>query len=444
MTHVPSSFSAPESSPVPDAEVPKNILKYINVPYFKNNPWYLELWEREYLRTKDPVLLFLMLLKDVGTLHSWLYLQLHAYYKDKCSICSSTIIRLALRNNTYPKDRVEAIRLPTSQAEVEVEAHPLEKPTKIFLFGREWIESYTLSYNRSLLMVDGVEVSIMEYRVFDYLRRMKEREKALDEVAMAFGEPHPLPPSISPLPPLTLKPLDNVVIEDILCVVKKQLGEKTYVITRIANVGEEKVTLNAQDFILKVSPPLSSSLLSSINHPLVLPIERTSTLKEREVVLSKYEPLGSLKAAIATLTLKIERVPETLSFFYILQILKIIEVLENNQLELTDCTEEDFVLSLHNGQIVLKLCSFKEVARIRRGGEDKEEKKKREKVRERYRIFDRLIEHTRIERTRDLLGHRDLPLWRQKIEQFLLRSDSQQNLIDDFETLEVLIYESNL
>lgn len=85
------------------------LLKYIDVPYFRNNPSYIERWRRYYLKqNKDPQILLLMHHKQISTYFHWLYLELSSYFlKIGKPELASFVLNEALRINAYDELRIK-------------------------------------------------------------------------------------------------------------------------------------------------------------------------------------------------------------------------------------------------------------------------------------------------------------------------------------------------
>ncbi|KAI5180984.1 hypothetical protein NEOKW01_1225 [Nematocida sp. AWRm80] len=178
-----------ENAAVQDRHLEKAILKYINIPYFNNNPWYLSLWRRYYSQNKDPAVLFLMRIKGIGILSSWIYTELHKYYKEvnQCEICAYTIIRQGLRIKAHPIEELAKYNIKRP-----IGMHCLEVPERIRVFNKEWIQKTIYIIDRNRLSTETRVLSVIEYNIVQYLkiRQRKideETEKGLNEVSLLFG-----------------------------------------------------------------------------------------------------------------------------------------------------------------------------------------------------------------------------------------------------------------
>ncbi len=92
------------SKQISKKEYEKYLLDHIDIPYFKNNPGYLEKWRSYYKSTKDPNVLSLMFFKKIGTLHHWIYVEFaEIFLKSNHPELANFIITLALDHRVYDK-----------------------------------------------------------------------------------------------------------------------------------------------------------------------------------------------------------------------------------------------------------------------------------------------------------------------------------------------------
>ncbi|OAG31639.1 hypothetical protein NEDG_00114 [Nematocida displodere] len=179
-----------ENEAVTEKQLEKVLLGYLEIPYFHNNPWYLALWKRHFEAHKNASLLFLMRMKGVGLLSTWLYLRLSDYFEEKaCLTCAQAVVIEGLKNKAHPlKDLEEKAATQGSKKE----AHALERPSRITVLGREWIRTVHLGYSKEPLIRDGVETPFQIYKIEKYLGQRRaevdeETEKGLNEVSLLFG-----------------------------------------------------------------------------------------------------------------------------------------------------------------------------------------------------------------------------------------------------------------
>lgn len=177
-----------ENDSVQDKQLGSVILQFMNIPYFSNNPWYLSLWKRVYSIRPDEGVLFLMHMKGIGLLSSWLYLRLHEHFVQKgCVSCANAILIEGIKASAYPSEELEEKVSYSIKKE-----HALERPSKIKVFGREWTHTTKYAHPQSTLRKEGECITYMEYRIIQYLRKTKrideeETEKGLNEVSLLFG-----------------------------------------------------------------------------------------------------------------------------------------------------------------------------------------------------------------------------------------------------------------
>lgn len=96
----------------------QRLITYIDVPYFRNNPAYIEMWRKHYEERRDPQILLLMYHKQISTHYHWIYIELARHFArlGKAEI-SHYILAEALRNKVYDAQRLRdaMARLPAFQ-----------------------------------------------------------------------------------------------------------------------------------------------------------------------------------------------------------------------------------------------------------------------------------------------------------------------------------------
>lgn len=92
------------------------MLQYIDIPYFRNNPTYIEWWRAYYQKYKDPQILLLMYHKQISTYYHWLHIELSEHFlRKKKPQIAHFILSEALKNNVYDPVKInEAMeRIPS-------------------------------------------------------------------------------------------------------------------------------------------------------------------------------------------------------------------------------------------------------------------------------------------------------------------------------------------
>lgn len=88
-------------------EQEETLLKYIDIPYFRNNPAYIDRWRKYYQRYRDPQILLLMYHKQVSTYFHWIYLELSAHFlRIQQPEMAHFILNEAQRAKVYDEARV--------------------------------------------------------------------------------------------------------------------------------------------------------------------------------------------------------------------------------------------------------------------------------------------------------------------------------------------------
>lgn len=154
---------------VRDEDLEQTLLRYIDMPYFRNNPSYILLWQRYYANTRDPGVLFLMKYKKVSQYYHWIYVELSRFFisRNHPGLCS-VVLSMGMKCNAYDS-RVLADELgkipANSQTYSGHEITSLMSPKGFHALGRVW-NSYNevLFYNQSLFITEDGEISFEEFR----------------------------------------------------------------------------------------------------------------------------------------------------------------------------------------------------------------------------------------------------------------------------------------
>ncbi|EHY65332.1 hypothetical protein NERG_01778 [Nematocida ausubeli] len=224
----------------------------------------------------------------------------------------------------------------------------------------------------------------------------------------------------------------KLVIQEMLYIVKKQLGGSSFLATRIASLGDGNVTLNARDYALRSISDISeytiSRELGKTEH--TIPIDLAVKYSDKLIVLSAYKEMGALDKALQLIVEKTGYIPETLSAHYVKEVLVIGMCLHKIGYDISACSLKDFVLSVENGKISIKLAMYKNV---QLGNAFPARASK---------MASRILENTRIENTQSLLTH-PLPLaqWISKLTAYTAQKKEASLLQSLFITQEVCIYE---
>lgn len=535
---------------VKDQGLDQAILEYLHIPYFHNNPSYLGLFHRHFRIHRDPALLFLMRMKGVGTLTSWLYARLVEYFEEKkCPACVQTVVKEGLRALAHPIREMEDLAAGLGPP---LTPHALERPSRIRVLGRDWVQTVRLGYDRGALMLGAYEMSYTEYKLRAYalnkhktqayhelykeqkaqdyddlykhrremqdydLQRKKlveeEVAKGLDEVSLLFGsgaagstdagakrksrDASPPPATkkcASPTSPLSdiqldvvdpdiqldedLEPggrqespllfctgmesapaaapsqagyaiqrkdrsfgtpglHDKVVIEGILYIGKKVLGDHTLMVTRIASLSDGNITLNARDYVLRhrnIMLPDSHSeynrsvLLRSLAGFCVVP-DLVVEYMDKLVSLCSYHEMGSLAAAIRAMIEKQGDYPEVLAAHYLKELLRIGQAVSEKGYTIAACSLDDFVVLVDNGKIGVRLASYHTIARGSMSPSAP--------------VLRRVVQQANTEHALDLLSeHADMGQWTRRLQEYLGQKRESIELQNLFIAQEVSIYE---
>ncbi|KAH9411673.1 putative Mad3/BUB1 like region 1 protein [Ordospora pajunii] len=177
---------------VPDEELENVVLKYIDCPYFKNNPLYISLWERYYSICKSPAVLFLMRYKKISQYYHWIYLELSRYFKStgRSWMCRHVIL-MGMHCNAHDASvlQKEMDSVPEDDCRhSENDINALMNPKGFFVFGKAW-NAYEerLSYNRMLFTCGEEEMSFEEFRARAHIRNEERAQIELEDGWVHFG-----------------------------------------------------------------------------------------------------------------------------------------------------------------------------------------------------------------------------------------------------------------
>ncbi|KAH9386383.1 uncharacterized protein NEMAJ01_1279 [Nematocida major] len=225
----------------------------------------------------------------------------------------------------------------------------------------------------------------------------------------------------------------KVVIREMLYIVKKKLGKASFLVTRIASLGDGNVTLNAQDYVLREAADASEYSVSRAleSTGFSVPVEAAVKYQDKFVLLSPYKEMGALDRAVSLISQKEGGLSELLAAHYVMEILRASVRAEKEGYSLCNCKLKDFVLVVENGKIGLRIARYCNVST-------------EEQVP--VHLSSMLAEiraAAKIEYTQTLLVH-PLPssAWVSKIEMYLAQKREASALQNMFIAQEVCIYES--
>lgn len=102
------------------------LYKYINEPYFKNNPTYIDMWRTVYEKEKDPNILLLLFNADISTFYHWIYVEFSRKFLEiKRYDLAKYVLEYALENKVYDKKILlkELKELPVYQGKYSSDLH---------------------------------------------------------------------------------------------------------------------------------------------------------------------------------------------------------------------------------------------------------------------------------------------------------------------------------
>ncbi|KAK6091006.1 hypothetical protein P3W45_000251 [Vairimorpha bombi] len=165
-------------------EYENELLKLIDIKYFRNNPEYIKLWQEYFYNTnKDIKILFLMKYKKISTDYHWIYIELSEFFKKKNKPeISVFLLQDALRNGVYNPDMLNA-ELDKYQGIKAIdynEACRFLNPVGFYVCGRIWNEIKVETFYSQDIYKEGI--SFEEYRLINY--RFKKRVRNKNELVL--------------------------------------------------------------------------------------------------------------------------------------------------------------------------------------------------------------------------------------------------------------------
>jgi len=85
------------------------LLEKIDIPFFRNNPEYLDQWAAYFKKSEDPRILLLMYYKEIGTFYHWLYVEFSRHFvKIRKAEIAHFILTEAISNGVYDRNVLQA------------------------------------------------------------------------------------------------------------------------------------------------------------------------------------------------------------------------------------------------------------------------------------------------------------------------------------------------
>lgn len=86
----------------------EKLLSCIDIPYFRNNPAYIDLWRSYYKQFRDPQVLFLMYHKQISTYFHWIHIELSQYFlRKKQPQIAYFVLEEAIKNKVFDQERIK-------------------------------------------------------------------------------------------------------------------------------------------------------------------------------------------------------------------------------------------------------------------------------------------------------------------------------------------------
>lgn len=139
---------------VQDKDLEKILKHYCSMPFFRDNPYYIRLWERYYvLCDKNPSILFFMKHKRISKNYHFLYVELSRHFEQRgLKDVSAWILQRAIEAGVYRNDVLvsELIRLgrPPGVLTIDEIAQELN-PQDFVLWGKKWCSKQNTTQSES-------------------------------------------------------------------------------------------------------------------------------------------------------------------------------------------------------------------------------------------------------------------------------------------------------
>ncbi|KAM0671925.1 hypothetical protein CWI42_040680 [Ordospora colligata] len=302
---------------VPDEELEEVLQRYIDCPYFKNNPLYISLWKRYYSICKSPAVLFLMKHKKISQYYHWIYLELSRYFESigRSWMCRH-VIEIGVNCNAYDADvlRMEMDSLPEDDSKhSENDISALMNPKGFFVFGKAW-NAYEekLSYNRILFVRGDEEMSFEEFRALSCICDRENVQIESENEWVYFGyscnEEETKDEEAAPNIIMNMERADakmnlqvgnKLIAEDCAYYIKSMINNYAYEVVCIYEDTTHILQMNKTTLVLKKMFGSEASIISEIA-PEYIPVFSIKNINDRSFVI--YEQcFGTLKMCLDVL-----------------------------------------------------------------------------------------------------------------------------------------------
>lgn len=189
----------------------KLLLAHIDIPYFRNNPTYIEMWRAYFQQHRDPQILLLMFHKEISTLYHWIHIELSQHFiKKNHPQIAHFILSEALRNNVYDSQRIkEALeRIPPFEKKYSKgDMLALLNTRNISALGRVWNCLHEVFFYSTTPPKDEATYEILKMKNYECKYPSLVDGKELITWLQSKGiNRHPLKPSLEDL---SLESIDN-------------------------------------------------------------------------------------------------------------------------------------------------------------------------------------------------------------------------------------------
>lgn len=318
---------------VEDSEVEKVLLQHMDMPYFRNNPSYIALWQRHYYTTKDPKILFLMRHKKISRYYHWIYIELSRFFMSRNHPCMCRIVLdMGVMCGAYDSKVLEEELKSAPAVENTYSEHKINmllNPKGFFVLGRIWNSYYeVLFYDREMFMVEGEEISFEEYRAMLYRNTEEDSNVHPEETREGPSDTGLKGPSsascnedVQGEGKHTLDVDDKLLIDGSLFQVREVIGNGKY---RAICMSEEEHTISIKDFLLCKASVSDLHAIYDIDSRFIPPMS-IHTLRTGSFVLCEYYKLGSLKRCLDVL----DSVDTGIILYFISQLIEVLDLMNS-------------------------------------------------------------------------------------------------------------------
>lgn len=325
------------------------LIKYMDIPYFKNNPSNIERWRTYYEKTNDPNVLLLLINTDISCNYHWIYIQLSKVFIEMGKREYATkILNHALQTDVYNREEIlkyigkhnlEIYKKSGADLLRDFRRSVIKCMGRIFYLEEKRIERNPNVIRKTNMINNTSENVNNKMEKLRNEQEPKENEikitKELERVKFTLSEC------------LSFSD-ESLEFSDYKLIISKEISPTTFSSTKIST-DDEPTTIR----VSKIGDGISQNIQISIienrgKSPLWKNILNMFTWENSGYISLIYNPLCDFKSIYSSVDFK-ER---PYKIFYLIQVLEYIRILEGNSLYITSL--DSFVV---NDRFILELSS---------------------------------------------------------------------------------------